>query len=151
MHIYLLLIKCYCTKNSWYDINSYIAVLCSIYSFELSKNTMFIQRIRHIVTQNEFYSNNLHPIVVLRLTHSILYCVFDNPFNESKLYSINSRAFILDCFPIKLTVSIDTTLQIIIHYLILWTLSTSRSQLIILCYDTKLLLYLRYSCSGNFW
>ena len=72
---------------------------------------MFIQRIRHIVTQNEFYSSNLHPIVVLRLTHSILYCVFDNPFNESKLYSINSRAFILDCFPIKLTVSIDITLQ----------------------------------------
>ena len=72
---------------------------------------MFIQRIRHLVIEKEIYSNNSHPIVVLRLTHSILYCVFDNPFNESKLYSIDSRAFILDCFPIKLTVSIDITLQ----------------------------------------
>ena len=111
---------------------------------------MFIQRIRHIVIEKEIYSNNSPPIVVFRLTHFILYCVFDNPFNESKLYSINSRAFILDCFPIKLAVSIDTTLQSIIHDLILSTLSkTFINYLIVLWYGTVTVF--KISCYGNFW
>ena len=95
---------------TWYWIHKLKYFVAYIH-LHFQKNTMFIQRTRHIVIEKEIYSNNSHPIIVLRLTHSILYCVFDNPFNESKLYSINSRAFILDCFPIKLTVSIDITLQ----------------------------------------
>ena len=74
--------------------NSYIAVLCSIYSFELSKNTMLIQRIRHIVTQNEFYSNNIHPIVVARLTHSIcIVCLIIPSMNPNYIRSIQGHSY----------------------------------------------------------
>ena len=81
-----------------------------------AKNEMFIGRIdlkssqraqkfiQTTLSSHHYLDWHSNSIVIKRLTHSIPHfmycCCCSYPFNETKLYLIDSRVFILDCFSI---------------------------------------------------